>query len=139
MSSLYVQGRNKNHHHSDDDGDEMANGGNRTHKIHVCMLLSDTTQPPVLCSMNVYSASKREMKVASHHHLELWSNPKQNCPKTPKLFLSSMGETELFKHDFLEFSVGPFEARGCKERILVQTHKCSLLIMGLHIFEVKFS
>ena len=44
MSSLYVQGRNKNHHHSDDDGDEMANG-NRTHKIHVCMLLSDTTLP----------------------------------------------------------------------------------------------
>ena len=42
MSSLYVQGRNKNHHHSDDD--EMANG-NRTHKIHVCMLLSDTTLP----------------------------------------------------------------------------------------------
>ena len=30
----------QNHHHSDDDGDEMAN---RTHKIHVCMLLSDTT------------------------------------------------------------------------------------------------
>ena len=26
---------------------------------------------------------------------------------------------------------------GCKESILVQTHKCSLLIMGLHIFEVK--
>ena len=46
MSSLYVQGRKKNHHHSDDDGDEMANGGgNRTHKIHVCMLLSDTTTP----------------------------------------------------------------------------------------------
>ena len=44
MSSLYVQGRNKNHHHSDDDGDEMANG-NRTHKIHVCMLLSDTALP----------------------------------------------------------------------------------------------
>ena len=30
------------------------------------------------------------------------------------------------------------KARGCKERILVQTHKCSLIIMGLHIFEVNF-
>ena len=29
------------------------------------------------------------------------------------------------------------ERRGCKENILVQTHKCSLLIMGLHIFEVE--
>ena len=27
--------------------------------------------------------------------------------------------------------------RGCKESILVQTHKCSILIMGLHIFEIK--
>ena len=28
-------------------------------------------------------------------------------------------------------------SQGCKESILVQTHKCSLLIMGLHIFEIK--
>ena len=28
-------------------------------------------------------------------------------------------------------------SRGCKESILVQTHKRSLLIMGLHIFEIK--
>ena len=28
-------------------------------------------------------------------------------------------------------------SRGCKDSILVHTHKCSLLIMGLHIFEIK--
>ena len=27
--------------------------------------------------------------------------------------------------------------RLCKDLNLVETHKCSLLIMGLHIFEVK--
>ena len=29
--------------------------------------------------------------------------------------------------------------RGCKDSILVQTHKCSILIMGLHIFEIKLT
>ena len=59
MSSLYVQGRNKNHHHSDDDGDEMANG-NRTHKIHVCMLLSDTTLPLPPPPQPVHNGFKRQ-------------------------------------------------------------------------------
>ena len=29
------------------------------------------------------------------------------------------------------------KTRGFKESILVQTHKCPLLFMGLHIFEIK--
>ena len=30
-----------------------------------------------------------------------------------------------------------YKTRGCKESILVQTYKCSILIIGLHIFEIK--
>ena len=30
-----------------------------------------------------------------------------------------------------------WKPRGCKGSILVQTHKCSLLIMGLHIFSSR--
>ena len=37
----------------------------------------------------------------------------------------------------LNFSEGVPASVLCKDLNFVQTHKCSLLIMGLHIFEIK--
>ena len=48
------------------------------------------------------------------------------------------GNQHLFWKSQENMGRGTFKlAQGCKENILVQTHKCPLLIMGLHIFETK--
>ena len=52
------------------------------------------------------------------------------------LFRINFVSKKCAKHYALAQNMGA-KTRGCKESILVQTHKCSLLIMGLHIFEIK--